>query len=114
MDSRFRGKDENLRLFPAGLAWAGPAVALIRPALRRLAGWIIAAAAGKQLVDGLREPHDRDRFRYISLRSRGADALLVAAGRIGCHRHDRHVGELLVSADHADEVEPADVWKLDV
>ena len=34
--------------------------------------------------------------------------------RISRHRHDRHVGQLLVAADHADQVEPADVRQLDV
>ena len=43
-------------------------------------------------LDGLREPHHRDRLRHIGLRARCADPLFVALRRISGDRHDRHRG----------------------
>jgi hypothetical protein len=68
----------------------------------------------QQPAHRLDEAHHRDRLGDIAFGAGVADALLVALGGIGRHRHDRHRLELRVAFQLLDQLEPADVGHLDV
>ncbi len=69
---------------------------------------------GEQTGDRLDELHHRDRLGDIAFGAGVADALLVAFGRIGRHRHDRNRPQFGVGLDLLDQLEAADMGHLDV